>query len=1040
MNISQIAIKRPVTTIMLVLMIIVLGVVSLMGLSIDMLPDVTFPMAVVITNYDGAGPKEVETLITKPLEEVLGTVSNFKNVTSTSSNGSSMVMVEFTQGTNMDFAALNMREKIDMVKDALPEDADAPIVFQFDPDLMPIMQFSVSNGDNLVELKNLAEEEVKNRLERLDGVASVSTYGGLEREIKINIVPDKLDGYGLTMTQIIQTLRAENLTLPGGEVEQGKSQFTVRTTGEFSSIDEISNFPISTAKGVVSLKDIAYIEDGYKEMSGSVYMNGKPCLFMIVQKQSGTNTVKVSDKINKELIKIKQDIPELNFETVFDQADFIKKSINSVVNNAILGGILAVLILYLFLKNVRTTFIIATSIPISIIATFVLIYFSGITLNMMSLGGLALGVGMLVDNSIVVLESIYRYREEGYGIIDAAREGSSEVAMAVTASTLTTIAVFLPIAFIRDNLSIELFREMALTVTFSVFASLVVSLTLVPMLSSKILKVTHSEDIKKENIFKKLDRLTENAFSGLESAYERLLKSSLAHRKRVLLFTVILLVISIVLASFSGAEFFPSADQGQFTINVELPKGTVVEETAKVIDTIERRLSTIPEMEYLMVLTGMDSGGFGSSTQDSSLGQMYGSFGSKLKRQRGIDEILDEVRSKITDIPGAKISVAKQESFGGMMGGGSAISVLIKGDDLNVLKDISEVLVEKVSKVPGAREVKSSIGQTVPEVLVKIDRNKAAQYGLSSYTVANAVQTAIMGQTATRYKIEGDEINVKVRFDEVYRKNVSDLNNIIITSPMGQQLPLYEIADLVIDESPISIRRENQVRVVSVTGDIFERSPGEVSIDIQKIIDSMLIPQGYEVKLGGVTEDMIEAAMGFAMAFILAVILVYMIMASQFESLVDPFVIMFSVPLAFIGVALAMAIARKPFSVPALIGVIVLAGIVVNNAIVLVDYINILKSKGMDRNEAIIKAGPVRLRPILMTTLTTVLGLIPLALGIGEGAEMQAPLAITVIGGLTFSTLLTLVFIPVMYTLFDDFGIWSKKFFTRNKKTATQKL
>ena len=1035
MKISHAAIKRPVTTLMLVLMILVLGGVSFMGLPIDMFPDIKFPIAVISTSYDGAGPKEVETLITRPIEEVMGTVNNFKKVSSSSTSGASMVMVEFTQGTDMDFAALQIREKIDMIKDVLPEDASAPMVFQFDPDLIPIVQFSMSNGDDLVSLKNLAEDKIKSRLERLDGVASVGIVGGLEREIKVNLIPQKMAGYGLSQAQVINSLRMENLNMPGGEVKEGKSQFTVRTMGEFNDVKEIVELPIPIPGGIIRLGDIAEIEDGYKDSKSSVYMNDKPCLLMQVQKQSGTNTVKVADRINRELDKISAEMKEVKFITVFDQSVYIKRSIGTVASNAIIGGILAILILFIFLKNFRTTFIIATSIPISIIATFVLVFFNGITLNMMSLGGLALGVGMLVDNSIVVLESIYRYRENGYSRAEAAKEGSSEVAMAITASTLTTIAVFLPIAFIRDNLAIELFREMALTVTFSLAASLVVSLTLVPMLASKILKVSHAREMEKDTLVNRVEKAMDKAIAAVEDTYGKMIRWALSHRKKVILGTVVLLILSIAAAAFlTGVEFFPNSDEGMFQVNVELPKGYALEETSAMMDIVEEKLKALPEMDYCIIVEGASGNEFGGGS-DSSMGQVHGSFGSKIKRDRSIDDLLDEMRSSLKGIPGVKVSVQKVGTIN-PMGGAKPISVEIKGDDLGVLKSLADELSEGIKKVEGAREVTSSVAQTVPEVQVKVDRRKASQYGISAYTVANTVQTAIMGQTATRYKVSGDEIDVRVRLSEDYRKDLKDLESIVVSSPVGQQVPLYEIADIAIDQSPISIDRINQVRTVTVTGDISGRTPGEVSVDVQRIIDSMKLPHGYEIKLGGVTEDMMEAGKGFGLALALAVILVYMIMACQFESLIHPLVIMFSVPLAIIGVCFAMAAVHKPFSVPAFTGIIILAGIVVNNAIVLIDYINTLRGRGMERDEAIIKAGPVRLRPILMTTLTTVLGLVPLAMGIGEGAEMQAPMAVTVIGGLTFSTLLTLVFIPVIYTIFEDWGNKLKSKFGKKKAAA----
>ncbi|SCY33672.1 efflux RND transporter permease subunit [Alkaliphilus peptidifermentans] len=1028
MKISQIAISRPVTVMMMVMMIIVLGVVSLVGLNLDFFPDIAFPMAVVITNYDGVGPQEIESIITKPLEQVMGTVDNFKKVSSVSSNGQSMVMVEFTQGTNMDYAALQMREKVDMVKGMWSNDVADPMIFQYDMSMIPIIQLGMSYGDDLAGLKTLAEDKVKDRLERIKGVAAVDIYGGLDEEIKIDIIPHKLQGYDLSLTQVAQALRMENLNLPGGLLNEGKYQYTIRTTGEFSNIDEINNLPITTTKGIIRLSDIAEIRQGYKDVYVRANMNGEECVMMLIRKQSGFNTVKVSNRVNAEMDKILKELDGVEVKTLFDQADFVKESLGSVTKNAVVGGILAIFVLFVFLKNIRSTLIVGVAIPVSIITTFILIYFSGITLNMMSLGGLALGIGMLVDSAIVVLESIYRYREEGYSRIDAAREGSNEVAMAVTASTLTTVAVFLPIAFIRDNMAIEMFRELALTVAFSLLASLIISLTLVPMLASKILKIDRNGGTKRKTPGAIIGRGFDKIMKNFEVKYEKLLHWSIGHRKTIVIGIVIMFALSIVIAvMFTGAEFFPNTDEGMFTIKVELPKGYSLNETSEIAAEVSQRIQEFNELDYIFVLEGDDG--------DPSTAVIYASFGSKSTREKGIDELLDETRGKLHGIAGAKISVDKY-SMMNMGAGGKPITINIMGDDLETLQDIAETLIEEVSLVPGTREVSSSISQTIPEAQIKINREKASQYGISTYSLANTVQTAIMGQTVTRYKVRGEEIDVRLRLQEGWRSDLKDLEYIMITSPMGQQVPLYELADIFYDQSPASIQRTDQVRRVNVTGDISGRDPRSVFVDIQKKIDEMDIPNGYEVKLGGENEEMIEAAMAFGLALLLAILLVYMIMASQFESLLHPFIIMFTVPLAFIGISVAMALAGKPFSVPAFTGIIMLAGIVVNNAIVLVDYINTLRKRGMERTDAICKAGPIRLRPILMTTLTTVLGLIPLALGIGEGAEQQAPMAITVIGGLSFSTLLTLVFIPVIYTILDDFKNWMKKKVFRKKNTT----
>ncbi len=1033
MKISQLAINRPVTVLMMVMMILVLGAVSFVGINLDLFPDISLPMAVVITNYDGAGPHEIETLITRPLEQAMGTVDNFKQVSSTSGNGQSSVMVQFTQGTNMDYAALQMREKVDMVGGMWPNEVRMPIIFQYDVSMMPIIQFGMSYGEDLAVLKLLAEEKIKDRLERINGVAAVEIVGGLEEEIKIDIIPYKMQGYGITLSQVSQILRSENLNLPGGQLREGKNILTVRTIGEFNDIEQIRNLPITTPGGIIRLQNIANITQDYKDITSQVSLNGDPCVLVEVRKQSGFNTVRVADSVNAALAEIKLELEDVTFATIFDQSHFVKQSLGSVTNNAVVGGILAILILFIFLKNIRTTFIIGIAIPISIIATFILIYFSGITLNMMSLGGLALGIGMLVDSSIVVLESIYRYREEGYNRVDAAREGSSEVAMAVVASTLTTIAVFLPIAFIRENIAIEMFRELALTVTFALLASLIISLTLVPMLASKILKIERIKDLKKKNTtIALIDRGFERVFRKVEEIYKRLLRWAVSHRKMVIVVTLLLFASSIAIAvMFAGAEFFPDSDEGMFTVSIELPKGMALEETSDIARQAGEKIQMFDELAYIFSVEGDDG--------DASKATIYASFGPRSEREKEIGILLDEVREKVQNIAGAKISVERLQmmSMGGA--GSKPIVVNIKGEDLRVLEMLAEQVVEQVENVAGTREVTSSVAETVPEAQVRVNRTKAAHYGVSAYTVANTIQSAVMGQIATRYKIQGEEIDVRVRHEPQSRYALDDLKYIDIPTQIGQHVPLFEIADIEMARAPASIQRADQVRQVTVTGDISGRDARSVFVDIQRTLDIMSIPQGYEVILAGENEEINDAVMAFGLALLLAVVLVYMIMASQFESLLHPFTIMFSVPLAFIGISYAIVLAGKPFSVPAFTGVIMLAGIVVNNAIVLIDYINNLRARGIKRNEAIFQAGPVRLRPILMTTLTTVLGLTPLALGVGEGAELQAPMAITVIGGLSFSTLLTLVFIPVLYTLFDDFGNVIKKRFKAKDSVAPTK-
>jgi len=1030
MNLPELSVRRPVTIMMAVLIIILLGVVSLTRLPIDLLPNMKFPIAAVMASYPGAGPQEIETLVTKPLEEVMGTTNNVKNIYSYTQSGQSIVVVEYNWGTDMDQATLQMREKIDLIKGTLPEDVGTPTVFKFDPQAIPVMYLAVTGSSDLASLKQLADDMLKSRIERLDGVASVSVNGGLEREIRISVQPGKLQAYGFSLAQVSQALKAENLNLPGGKVRDGRQELIVRTTGEFQDIDEIGNIMLTSPQGTqVFLRDLALIEDTYKDVSRINRVNGKQSISLVVQKQSDANTVRVNERILKELEEIKAQLPaDVEIIVAQDLSIFIKKSINNLVKEAVVGAFFAICVLYLFLQNIRSTFIISTAIPFSIISTFTLLYFAGVTLNLMSLGGLALGVGMLVDYSIVVLESIYRFREEGYSQTEAAIKGASEVGMAITASTLTSMAVFLPIVFV-EGLAAQIFGELALTVAFSHLASLIVALTLIPMLSSKILKIERSEKVRENSWRDRLFNRWQKGFSKVEVKYRDLLSWALGHRKKVVLIAVASFVVSLALIPFIGAEFIPASDEGEFKVEVKLPNGALLDDTAKIVGQIETIVSKIPETDTVFVQVGSaGEGGAELLNSSNELGEVSVRLVPQSERNRSVDEVVEEVRNKVKNIAGAKITVTATQQMG-MSTGGKPIAINLKGDDLETLVALAEDVKARVEKVEGTREVSTSLEEGKPEVQLIIDRQKAAAYGFNVSQIAAAVKTAIQGEVATKYRVDGNEYDVTVRLQSGDRDNLTDLEQVMLTSSQGVQMPLAELAEFKEAVGPNQITRENQARVVTVNSAISGRDLQSVTKDIQAALANLKLPQGYLMEFGGENKEMIEAFSSLALALVLAMILVYMIMAAEFESLLHPFVIMFTVPLALIGITLSLVVTGKSFSVVAFIGVIMLVGIVVSNAIVLVDYINILRRRGLTREEAILKAGPVRLRPIIMTTLTTTLGLVPIALGIGEGAEVTSPLAIVVVGGLIFSTLLTLVVIPTFYTIFDDKAEkWKGKF------------
>ncbi|TCO79513.1 efflux RND transporter permease subunit [Marinisporobacter balticus] len=1032
MNLSKISVNRPVTTLMFMLIAILLGGVCLNLLPIDLYPEMEIPVAIVSVNYSGVAPEEIETLITKPIEQSVATVGKLKNLSSYSREGNAIIVAEFESSADMDLAALEMREKVDLIKGTLPDDASSPMVLKIDPNAQPIIQLGISSTMEIGKLQILIEDEISSRFERLDGVASVDLAGGNDLEVKVEVDQDKLSGYELTLSQIQNTLRAENLNLPGGKVNKGSKELLARTTGEFKHIEDIKAVPIILKSGeIIRLSDISTITLDYKERESLSRVNGNNSISISIKKQSVANTVKVAEKVLAEVSNIQNDYPDLDVVVGMDQSEFINKSINNVTRNALVGGLLAVVILYLFLRNIRSTFIVGIAIPISIIATFALMYFGGLTINLISLGGLALGIGMLVDNSIVVLENIYRFRENGYSRIESAIFGAKEVGMAVFASTMTTVAVFLPMVFTEGFTSI-VFKQLSFAVTFSLLASLVVALTIVPMLSSKLLKV--GEVKKRKHTGPSLGRLLDlfsSSVDRLSRAYDKVLKFTLSHRKTTISIGLSIFISSIALVGMVGGEFFPKEDEGMFTVSIELPFGTNLADTNKIVSQLEKIVTALPEKDKIFTEVA-SSGGFSTSASNKST--ITATLINQKYRNRTTEEIVNEVREKVSSFAGAKITVSESSS---MQGGGpssSAIEIEIKGDDINILKSIGEDFKKIAKSVPGTSEVNIDTEEGEPEARIILNREVASFYGITTYDLANSLKAAVEGVKATNFKFDGDEIDVNISLNDHVKASIENMKQILIKSPTGVAVPIGQIATIEYGNSPTQIKRINQVRTVTVSSQLFGRDLKSVTDDIQKKIDEYQIPSGYRYNFTGEHEDMMEAFSSLAIALVLSIILVYMILASQFESLLHPFTVMLSVPFALSGGFIGLFITRRSLSVPAFIGIIMLAGIVVNNAIVLVDYINQLREQGVERKEAIIKAGHTRFRPILMTTLTTVLGLLPLALGIGEGASTQAPMATVVVGGLLLSTVLTLAFIPVVYTIFDDIHDKIKARFKNRKK------
>lgn len=1021
---AQFAINRPASIIVLMAAIIIIGLMNLSRLPTDLMPEMDLPYAAVITSYTGAGPEEVEDKVTKPLENVVGTVSDIDTILSTSSANSSMVLIAFNYGTNMDAAMANMRDKISMVEAYLPDDADKPQVLKMDLNSMPVISLSITGKDlSLAQLQTIAEDKIEPRLSRISGVASVSITGGREREVKVAVDPVKAENYGLTLSQVAAVLSAENYNMSTGSITYGERKYFARSLQEFESLDDVGNVALTTATGnKIQLKDIAEISEDYKDAEQITRTNGLATVGIHCQKETDANTVETCTAIKEEMKKIESELGgKVDFQVVMDQSDYINKSIDSTAKTLVEGAILAVLIILLFLRNIRSTLIIATAIPLSIIATFILMYYTGSTLNTITLGGLALGVGRMVDDSIVVFENIYRHRNLGLSAREAAIKGTGEVGGAVLAGTLTLIAVFLPIG-LAEGISGVLFKPLAFTICVAIGCSLLVALTIVPFMSSRML--TDAAMIKKTSEKNALGRLINRMGSWMDNLgekYKAVLEWALGHRRKVILGVTGLMVLSLALIPQIGAEFMPASDSGSISVKLEADRGSVIEDTDKITRTVEKILLKNPAVDVVFTSIG-NSGQISMTAESTNVATISVKLIPKNKRQ-GVDQVAEEIRKSLRNVSGCKKTVSVSEDMS--MGSGSAISIAVKGDDLDTLREISKKIETIVKNVPGTREVSSSLGDGNPEVQISVDRERAAEYGLTPMQISNEIKSAINGKVASTYRAGGDDIDIRVTSKNSQAGNMDSLTGLKIITAQGSSVALSDLASFKLATGPVQIDRKDQARQATVSCDLLNRDLKSVTKDIQTQVGKIQLPAGYSIEYGGQNEQMMESFSSLFLALLMAILLVYVVMVIQYESFFDPFIIMFSIPTAIIGIVLGLLVTGRSFSVTAFIGIIMLAGIVVSNAIVYIDYLKKLRASGMERNTAIIEAGRVRLRPILMTALATILAMIPMATGLGEGGETSAPLATVVIGGLIASTFVTLLLLPVIYTIFDD---WGKKF------------
>ena len=1086
-NLINTSIRRRVTVSMFTIAVLLFGFVSFSRLKINLLPELSFPTLTIRTEYPGAAPAEIENLISKPIEEVVGVIKNVQKVSSISRSGQSDVILEFAWGTDMDYAIMEVREKMDSL--VLPLDVRRPSILRFDPSFDPIMRFGLyrdkagksqerltaetpetgpeegSPGqtetfseEELKYLRRLADEQIKKELEAALGVAAVRISGGLEDEIQILIDQMKMAQLKLSVGTISGILRAENVNLSGGRLEEGTHQFLIRTLNQFQSIKEIGDVIVAHRNGApIYLRNIATVRQGFKERQAITRMMGAEAVEIAIYKEGDANTVSVARQVKRRLNRIKEILPsDLKMVNVYDQSTFIQQAVNEVINAAVIGGLLAVFILYFFLRKFWTTLIISLSIPVSVIATFNLMYGADLSLNIMSLGGLALGIGMLLDNSIVVLENVSRHREQGKDILSAARDGAGEVGTAVTASTLTTIAVFFPLVFVK-GIAGQLFRDQALTITFALLVSLGVALTLIPMMASlegRKREAVAPPEVKKPGgrirkllrgirififtgipvVFLKLilgfSRLISrvilfllkpflSAFSKgyakVEKSYLPFLKWALSHKAIVLTTAAGLFFATLLLIPKLGIELIPQLSQGEFKIEFRLPPGTPLEKTDQTIAAIQESINKVTNVKMSFSVSGS---GNRFDTNPEQGGENWGELNVAMvpgSTRLNEEQVMAQIRKDLVNLPGLQYKFYRPTLFTFK----TPIEIEIAGYDLEKLKRVSADIVGQMRSIDRFADVKSSMERGHPEIQIHFDRERASALGLNVYEVADRVVKKVRGEVATRYAWHDRKIDVLVRVREEDRASIMDIQNLIINPESPRPVPLKAVANILVGTGPDEIRRVDQERVALVSANLNYGDLGTAAKELTDIIHRIDVPEDLAASVSGQNEEMKVSFRSLQFALLLAVFLVYLVMASQFESFLHPFVIIFTIPLAFIGAVIALWITGSKISVVVFIGSILLAGIVVNNAIVLIDLVNQLRSKGMEKMKAIVEGSCSRLRPILMTMLTTTLALLPLAIGIGKGAEVRAPMAITVIGGLTVSTFLTLVVIPVVYSLLD---------------------
>ncbi|MFH1153072.1 MAG: efflux RND transporter permease subunit [Pseudomonadota bacterium] len=1020
MNLPGFSVKRPILTTMVTLMVVLIGLVSLNNLRIDLLPSIELPTLNVRTEYKGASPEVMERLVTQILEEIVATVPGVEEMTSQSSEGNSNIGVRFAWGTDIDTAAVDVLSKIEDEINELPEDVVRPRIRKFDIGSFPVVVLGISSDLDPVELTRLIEDQIRNRFARIPGVAQIDVWGGFDREVRIELDPGKIKALGLPFDKVLDAIRNANMDLPSGRLEQGRFEVTLTVPSEFTDLNQISNTVIARqGDAMVRLSQIAEVRDTYTKLRRIIRVNGQRGIRVAVRKEANANTVEVSKKILAEIEASNKTYPRISIVPVVNQGNFIERSITNVTQSVLYGGGLAVVVLLFFLRNLLSTLIISLAIPISLIATFALIYFGGFTLNLMSLGGLALGVGMMVDSSIVVLENIFRRRDEmGEKPADASVNGAMEVGPAIVASTITTLVIFLPLVFVQ-GVSGVLFKELAFVVMFSLICSLLVALSLVPMLSARFMATSARQAGANPGLASRLAQGSDKMFKEFSNGYRDFLVWVLKHRWLAVFSAVATLGASLLLIPYIGTEFIPPSDEGEVRVTGEMELGTrldLVDKQSRIIEKIVTE--SVPEADSSVASVGS----VGWRADSMSRMEMSLSLGPATQRKRSNTQIAADLRRRLVGkVPGMKIRTrAPQGQFllERLLGTNDGLTIEVRGFQLPILESLALKVSDALDKISGITDVETTNLAGIPRQEIRVDRDKIADLGLNVSDVAKAIETAVAGSTAGEFRSEGNSYRIFVQLKDAERRSIDEILDLTLTGPGKDPVALRSFVTTQSTLGPILIDRRNQQRRVTLLANVAGRDMGSVAREVQLILDQIPRPSGYDLQVSGTWEEQQKAFNELIVSLVLALVLVYMVLASQYESLINPLVVMMSVPLAAVGVLVTLFLTHTTLNLQSYIGCIMLGGIVVNNAILLVDQAGQLVQGGMPVADAVAEAGRRRLRPILMTTLTTVLALVPLALGIGEGADAQAPLARAVIGGLTGSTLITLVLIPAVYSLF----------------------